>query len=176
MNDKKIMNKEIKKAIKKQQRKQKPSKIKELKSWYKNKYYKIWRVILFPIYLCLLAHHKIKEYRYNKEIWDEERVNKILNYYIPRTADWNEEDKSFYFFDNGYGWNLSHAKKHLKFKDRHFWKHYTVGWGGEIRRYLVENFELEGFTKENLGGISSWDDTKIVFKMIETKEGKNDNS
>ena len=32
----------------------------------------------------------------------EERAKEILNYYIPNFADWNADDKCFYFFDNGY--------------------------------------------------------------------------
>ena len=32
--------------------------------------------------------------------WNEERAKTILNYYIPRKAEWDNEDKSFYFFDN----------------------------------------------------------------------------
>lgn len=59
------------------------------------------------------------------------------------------------------------AKKYLKRKDRRFWNVHR-GWaGGEIRSYLIKEFELEGFEKE----VGNCDDgrTEIPFKMIEER-------
>lgn len=149
------MNKEIVKAMK---GKKEPSKIRK---WWSKNDYKVWRVILFPIWLGVMINQKIEIYLDSRNKWSEERANKILQYYIPRRAEWCAEEKEFYFFDNGFGWGT--AKKYLKRKDRRFWKLHKGFCGGKIREYLKKSFELEGFTKEVIDGDSDW--TEITFKL-----------
>lgn len=149
------MNKEIVKAMK---GKKKPSKIR--KWWNKNRC-KVWRIILFPVWIGLKLNRKIENYLNSHNKWNKERANEILQYYIPRRAEWDEENKEFYFFDNGYGWRM--AKKYLKRRDRRFWKLHEGFCGGEIRNYLINEFELEGFTKEVGNCSDSW--TEIIFKL-----------
>ena len=155
-----MMNKEVVKAMNK-----KENRFNAIKKWWNKNGYKVMRVVLFPVWFGLKAKEKITSYLNSREEWSEERVKEILNYYIPRLADWNEEDKSFYFFDNGYGWSIGLAKKYLKRKDRRFWNIYN-GWsGGKIRSYLIDEFELEGFKKEVGNCSDGW--TEIAFRMIE---------
>ena len=155
-----MMNKEVIKAMNK-----KENRFNAIKKWWDKNGYKVMRVVLFPIWLGIKAKEKITSYLNSREEWSEERVKEILNYYIPRLADWDEEDKCFYFFDNGYGWSIGLAKKYLKRKDRRFWNIYN-GWsGGKIRSYLIDEFELEGFEKEIGNCSEGW--TEIAFRMIE---------
>ena len=147
------MNKEIIKAM------QGKKEHKARKWWHKNGY-KIWRVILFPLWLGELLKNKINKHLNSKETWNEEHANEILNYYIPRCSEWDEKKQCFYFFDNGLGWSLTCAKKFLKRKDRRFWKVNCGWWGGKMREYLVEKFQLEGFTKEAYD-CSDW--TEVTF-------------
>lgn len=156
------MNKEITKAMNRKEKKRT-----FIKWWNKNGY-KVMRIVLFPVWIGAIGLEKIEEKLDAKTEWDETRVKKILDYYVPRYASWNEEDKTFYFFDNGYGWDFCRAKKLLKRKDRRFWKVHKSWVGGPIRRYLINEFELEGFKKEVLDTDNGW--TEINFKMIE-KEG-----
>ena len=151
------MNKEIEKAMK---GKKEPSKFRK---WWRKNDYKVWRVVLFPIWIGSIAKDKIEKYLNSRNKWNEERANEILQYYIPRRADWCANEKEFYFFDNGYGWSMNFAKKHLKRKDRRFWKVNSGAWGYKIREYLIKNFELEGFTKEVINVDSDW--TEIIFKL-----------
>ena len=154
------MNTEIIKAMNK-----KETKRDKFRKWWSKNGYKVMRVILFPIWCGIKAKEKATSYLNSREEWSEERAKEILNYYIPRKAEWDAEDKCFYFFDNGYGWSMNIAKRHLKRKDRRFWNIYT-GWsGGKIRTYLIEKFELEGFEKEVDDCYDSR--TDISFKMIE---------
>lgn len=154
------MNKEVIKAMNK-----KETKIDKIRKWWNKNGYKVMRIILFPIWWCIKAKEKITSHLNSKCEWSEERANEILSYYIPRKADWDAEDKCFYFFDNGYGWSMCYAKKYLKRKDRRFWKVHS-GWaGGKIRSYLIDEFELEGFRKEVGDCYDSR--TDISFKMIE---------
>lgn len=135
------------------------------REWWGKNGYQILRVILFPFWIYSLLLEKINAWLNNKESWNEERAAEILSYYIPRNAEWDAKDKSFYFFDNGMGWSLASAKRYLRRKDRRFWKVNSGWYGGEIRSFLMNKFELEGFTKE-LGDCSEgW--TEISFTLNE---------
>lgn len=153
------MNKEIEKAM----NRKKPEESKFKKWWNKNDY-KVWRAILFPVWLIILAKGKIVTYLDKRNPWDEKRANEILSYYLPRVMDWENEDQAFFFFDNGYGWGMKERQKKLKFKDRRFWRKYCGFFGGRIRDYLIKNFELEGFTKEVGDCSESWTELKFVMK------------
>lgn len=151
------MNKEILKAIEDKQKKH------PFRDWQNsNDSLKARRIIFFPIWIYIVISNKIEQWNYDRTEWDEKRADEILSYYIPRESDWNPENKTFYFFDNGRGWNLSLAKRNLKRKDYRFWKKFNGFFGGEIREYLVKSFELEGFEKEVLDN-SDW--TEIYFKQ-----------
>lgn len=153
------MNAEIKKAIAEKKKKH------PVRKWWKKHGYKVMRVVLFPIWLSIILQAKITDWLNSRQKWDDERADQILSYYIPRSAGWNEEEKTFYFFDNGMGWNIGHAKKFLKRKDRRFWYNHCGFGGYRIRQYLIDHFELEGFKKEVLNTSDGW--TDITFKFIE---------
>lgn len=147
------MNKEVVKAMQKKDNKSK------IWIWWRKNNYKVLRVILFPVWFALLFNDWI-----NKRVeWDETRANEILNYYIPRASKWDEEEKCFYFFDNGLGWNFSLAKQYLKRRDYRFWKK----WRFRIQQFLRGKFELEGFIKKDN---SYWhDETDITFYLDKEK-------
>lgn len=149
------MNKEIEKAM---NRKREPSK---LRKWWRKNDYKVWRVILFPIWIGTIIGKKIENYLNSRNKWSEERADEILQYYIPRRAEWCAEEKAFCFFDNGFGWGT--AKKYLKRRDRRFWNNNIGFCGWRLREYLINEFELEGFTKEVGNCSDSW--TEIIFKL-----------
>ena len=151
------MNAEVIKAMNKKE--PKTSKIREW--WHKNDY-KVYRIIFFPIWIATLLSPKFTKWLNSRQRWSNERANEILNYYVPRFAKWHAEEQEFYFFDNGYGWSYSYAKRYLKLKDRRFWKVHNGWCGGDIRDYLIKNFELEGFTKEVGDCSEGW--TEIAFK------------
>lgn len=151
------MNKEVIKVIN-----GKETKLSRLRKWWNRNGYKVMRIVLFPIWIAVLSSEKIKRWLNSKQEWSDERADRVLNYYIPRVAEWSEEDKSFYFFDNGLGWSYS---KRIKLKDRRWWVCYSSLWGGEVRKYLINNFELDGFKKE-IGDIYDGR-TEIAFRLIE---------
>ena len=153
------MNKEVIKAINRSNRSNKERKIDNIRRWWYKNSYKIARVILFPIWFGICAKEKINEYLNSKEEWNEERANEILNYYAPRVMKWDAIENEFYYFDNGLGWNIQLAKKHLKRKDYRFWSIYSH----RIRKYFENNFELKDFTKEIIPSYDSR--TEIIFKM-----------
>ena len=84
------MNKEVIKAINK-----KENRANAIKKWWNKNGYKVMRVVLFPVWWGIQAKEKITLYLNSREEWSEERVKEILNYYIPRNSDWDEDDKCF---------------------------------------------------------------------------------
>lgn len=153
------MNAEVIKAMNKTEKQEN-----KIRKWWKANGYKVWRVILFPYVLGHFAKEKIEKYLNSRNKWNEERAKEIFDYYIPRRAHWNDEDKSFYFFDNGYGWSICSAKRYLKRKDRRFWDNYNGFWGSKLRTYLIEKFELEGFTKIVGNCNEGWTEVEFVLK------------
>lgn len=151
------MNKEIIKAMNRKEKKQ------TFRKWWRKNEHIVARIVFFPIWSVMIISQKIETILDKHNEWNEERANEILNYYIPRRANWVEDEQEFYFFDNGFGWSIHSAKKYLKRKDRRFWKIHSGAWGYRIREYLIKNFELDGFTKEVLDTNDSW--TEISFKM-----------
>ena len=154
------MNAEIIKAMNK-----KETKIDTFKKWWRKNGYKIMRVTSFPIWWSIKAKEKIEAYLNSKCKWSDERANKILSYYIPRTSKWYKDDKYFYFVDNGMGWGATYNKKFIKFRDRRWWNCNRSFCGGKIRIYLIEQFEMEGFRKEVQDAYDPW--TEISFYLIE---------
>ena len=151
------MNKEV---IKVMQGKKQESNARE---WWRKNGYKVWRVVLFPIWALALLKDKYNAWQSKRQTWSKERAAEILNYYIPRASKWDPNTKTFYFFDNGLGWYLRLAKRYLKWRDRTFWKVNAGSGGYMIRNYLIETFELEGFTKELGDCWQGW--TEIFFTL-----------
>lgn len=147
------MNKEILKAIEDKQKKH------LFREWWGRNGYKVMRVILFPIWIYVEISDRIKAWNYERTTWDEKRADEILQHYIPKRSDWLPEEKAFWFFDNGYGWEIWSAKRFLKRKDHLFWRKFH--W--EIEKYLINKFELEGFEKEDLNPHGT--DTEIIFRQ-----------
>lgn len=153
------MNAEIIKAMNKKEKKS------ALHKWWRKNGHKIIRVVFFPIWWGIKAKEKIETWLNSRNTWSEERANEILSYYIPRKARWNAENKSFYFADNGTGWGMKCHQRKIKLRDRRWWNCNRGFWGGKIRTYLIEKFELEGFEKIVGDTYDYW--TEITFKMIE---------
>lgn len=151
------MNNEIIKAMNR-----KPKNNTFRKWWNKNDY-KVYRVVFFPVWIACLLAQKIRKTLDARQVWSEERAKEVLDYYVPRRAEWSETDKTFYFFDNGFGWSMGYAKKYLKRKDRRWWNNHR-GWvGGKIRDYLINEYKIAGFDKQVGNCDSGW--TEIAFVM-----------
>lgn len=151
-------NKEIIKAMNKKEKKH------DFRKWWNNNGYKVMRVILFPVWIFTIIYKKANSWLDSRQQWNEEKAKEIFNYYIPRRSDWGDVSKSFYFFDNGMGWSICSAKKYLKRKDRRFWDVHNGFCGGKLRNYLIEEFELEGFTKAVGECSDGWTEIEFVLK------------
>lgn len=137
------MNTEVVKAMNKTKKKH------TFRKWWNKNGYKVLRVVFFPIYFGSVIKEKTENYLNDRQKWSEERVKEILNYYIPRSAKWNNEDKSFYFFDNGYGWYIGFAKKYLKKKTADGGKITRVGVAVKFVSILLMNLNLKDLQKRS---------------------------
>ena len=149
------MNKENTKAMNRKEKK-----INKVSKWWNKNGYKVMRVIFFPIWIYGVIQEKITKWLNDRQKWNEQRANEILSYYVPKRSEWDEEEKTFYFFDNGFGWGRL-ANKYLKRKDRRFFKVNNT----KLRRYLIDDFELEGFEKKWGDCSEGW--TELEFELIE---------
>lgn len=145
------MNKEIEKMIIRSKNENKNT---ILKWWRKNRY-KVLRVKLSLITFITFIKEKYDNIVRNRNRWNEIKADRILQYFIPRKGKWYSEDNSLYFFDNGLGWET----KYVKFKDRAFWEINNR----EIRKYLINKFEIEGFIKEVGECSNGW--TELTFYL-----------
>ena len=153
------MNTEVMKAMNK-----KENKMDAIRKWWNKNGYKVLRVVLFPLWAYERISTKVNNYFWEKQEWSNERAHEILSYYIPRKSEWDTEDKCFYFADNGMGWSMKSHQKKIKLKDLRWWRKYASGWGGRVRTYLINECELEGFTKEGGDTYDGW--TEITFRLI----------
>lgn len=154
-----MMNAEVIKAMNKKEKKEN-----KIRKWWKANDYKVWRVILFPFTIWYYANKAINKKLNARNKWSDRRAKEIFDYYVPRRANWDNEDKCFYFFDNGIGWGHSYAKHYLKRKDYRFWNNNNGFCGGKLRTYLIEEFELEGFTKILRNCNDGWTEIRFVLK------------
>ena len=143
----------------------KETKIDTIRKWWNKNSYKVMRIILFPIWLGIKAKEKIEAHLNSRCEWSDERAQEILNYYVPHKANWDAENKSFYFVDNGTGWGMKCNQRKLKLRYRRWWNCNRGFCGGKIRTYLIEKFEMEGFEKIVDDTDDQW--TEITFKLIE---------
>lgn len=134
------------------------------KWWSKNGHI-VMKIAFFPIWGCICARRKISVWLDSRQVWNEKKANRILNYYIPRVSQWVAKDKALYFQDRGDGWSNHYILECIKRRHRRFWKCNIVQFGGNIRKYLIDKFELEGFEKKVLDCRGSM--AKICFKLIE---------
>lgn len=147
------MNKEVMKAM------NKGNKESVVCETFKKVAYGTLRVVTLPLYGVSLVRNKVDNWNYNRLLWNDKKAEEILNYYIPRVAEWDKEEKAFYMFDNGMGWR----EKNIKLKDRKWWKKFARPFGGKVRKYLINDFELEGFSKEVRDCSNGW--TEVVFVL-----------
>ena len=149
------MNKEVLKKIKDSKKKH------SIRKWWKKNSYIVWRILLFPLWLTGIIVEKVNKKLNDSIEWDEERATKILNYYVPKHSSWSEDDKTLYYFTNGYGWYRG-----IKRKDRRFWNKHRR----KIEDFLINEFEIEGF--EKIKGCCEYPWIELDFEMIEQKGDK----
>lgn len=122
-----------------------------IRTWWRKNDYKVWRVILFPLYFLELARQKLEKIQYNKMEWREEEAKRIFDKYLPRRVKSDmDEDGSFlvceYAGDFHPGVDILWGfDTHMTKKDKnYFWKFYN-----NFKKYLLskDGYQIEGYKK-----------------------------
>ena len=108
--------------------------------WWDKNGYKVMRIILFPIWIVVWLKEKYNNKKIKNCKWSEKRAKEFCDKYLPIFC--SKTDEGFYFYNNGYGF----SSKRLKHKDRLFASCYKY----KILDYIVKNYAIDGYMKENL--------------------------
>ena len=126
------------------------------KKWYiiytKKYSYYIWAAPLIPIFEL---KDIIKQNRYNKRVWDEEKAKKVLDHTLPYFLNYND-DEDAYFFNKDWGCESAIAKKsplHLR--------KWANKFSFDIIHYLVNSYQKDGYVKTIE---EDWFDIWVKFK------------
>lgn len=108
--------------------------------WWGRNGYKVWRVVLFPVWAVIWSKNKIEEKRYNALKWDDERATTILDKTLPSLLDKDEDGTLWYFSDwRPYFYNRRgiHGKN----------KRFAYKYNATICEFLFEKYQIEGYEK-----------------------------
>ena len=147
------MKNKIEKQVAKKQRKEKS----KLRKWWRNNDYKVWRVLLFWIWVPMLVlgkreHRKFKTMRYSEEA-TQKYLDKVLPYLV---SHWREESNCFLFTDAGdfggiqFRALMSLPRRYRK-QERYFIKFYQ-----EVKAFIVRTYQVDGYDKFKILTYSDW--------------------
>lgn len=136
-------------------------------SWYRRNEYKIWRVVLFPIYLSLLAREKWRNYRRKHCTENAEKTKKYLDIAFPKLISQCAEDPYCFLV------NLNYLDDYGDFSKLDFYKSYYVGkhisnyfsqdiFCGKMDEILLD-YEISGYTKVVLDNWIKWRHAEKAF-------------
>ena len=153
------MNK-IEKQVAKQQRRENS----KLRKWWRNNDYKVWRALLFWIWVPMLLlakrdHRKYKTMQYSNET-TKKYLDKVLPYLV---SHWREESNCFLFTTasdmGGIDFRaLMSLRRRYRKQERYFIKFYE-----EVKAYIVRTYEIDGYEKFPILTYSDWQAAKEKF-------------
>lgn len=153
------MNK-IEKQVAKQQRRDNN----KLRKWWSRNSYKVWRVLLFWIWIPIMLLDKKNIKQYDEMRYREETTKKYLDKVLPYLVSYWDEDPSCFLFttasDMG-GINfraLMSLHRRYRKQERYFIKFYE-----EVQAYIVRTYEIDGYAKFPIMTYDDWQIAKVKF-------------
>ena len=132
--------------------------------WWRYNSYKVWRVLLFWIWIPLLLLDIIDDKKYKAIKYNDETTKKYLDDVLPYLVSRCEEDPNCFLFttasDMGgiYLNSLMNLKSKYRKQERYFIKFYE-----EVRTYIVRTYEVDGYEKFPILTYSDWQTAKEKF-------------
>ena len=154
------MKNKIEKQIAKKQRRENS----KLRKWWRNNDYKVWRVLMFWLWIPIVLLYKIKDRQYKAMQYSEETTKKYLDKVLPYLVSYWEEDSSRFLVTTAYdmgGINfkaLMNLPRRYKKQERYFVKFYQ-----EVKAYIVRTYEIEGYEKFPIMTSADWYAAKEKF-------------
>jgi hypothetical protein len=106
--------------------------------YYRWKEYSFRYRILFPLALIDYAWKCLNKFYDSKFTWNTGRAKRVLDRALPHVASWDEEKLWYNMYLGSFNF-----KKWAKLKDKRFCGIYVYN----IREYLKDGYEIEGYTK-----------------------------
>lgn len=97
-------------------------------------------VLALPIAPFFLAWEKFNNWNYKRMEWDEERATKVLDYVLPKTLEWVEEDNAFLYY---LGWSPSIISNNARIIDKKWCRKFDY----DLRSFIEEGYENPNYTK-----------------------------
>lgn len=162
--------------IEKQFQKQEKKKNSSIRKWWNKNSYKIARVVFFYIWIPIFVYEKIKDNRYKNLKYSDDITKKYLDKVMPKLVFHYEEDPNLILFHNTndfggirFYWDLCSNWMTRKFKKetKYFSKFY-----GLVQKYIIEEYQIDGYEKIVLDNWIDWDRAKEKFGWYDTPYNK----
>ncbi len=150
--------------IEKQVNKKKRRENNKLKKWWRKNSYKVWRVLLFWLWLPMLLHEKISKKRYDAMKYSDKSNKKYLDKVLPYlVAYWEDDSNCFLMTEAGdMGGirfkSLGYLPRKYRKQERYFTKFYQ-----EVKAYIVRTYEIDGYEKFPILTSGDWYAAKEKF-------------
>ena len=153
------MNK-IEKQVSRKQRRENN----KLRKWWRSNDYKVWRVLLFWLWLPILLFGIREDKLFKKIQYSDKTTKKYLDKVLPYLVSyWNEESDCFLMssaYDMG-GINfkaLMSLRRRYRKQERYFIKFYE-----EVKAYIVRIYEIVWYEKFPILTYDDWQAAKEKF-------------
>jgi hypothetical protein len=150
--------------IEKQVAKKKRRENNKLRKWWRNNSYKVWRVLLFWIWIPIKLFCDADDKKYKTMQYSDETTKKYLDKVLPYLVSyWGEESDCFLMTDAGdmggisFRAIMSLPSKYSK-QRRYFTKFYQ-----ETKAYIVRMYEVDGYEKFPIMTSADWYAAKEKF-------------
>ena len=110
----------------------------------------LWGLPLIPF---ILLSDYIKDRRYRRLKWSEEKATKMLNRILPKILEWVEEDKAFYFCMD---WGYSNYQYYVPLWERAWVRKFA----SKMREYVQTGYQHPNYIKTE----SNEYETRIKFE------------
>lgn len=154
------MKNKIEKQVAKKQRKESN----KLRKWWSRNDYKVWRVLLFWLWIPIMLFNKKKDKQYETMKYSEERTKKYLDKVLPYLVSYWCDDHSCFLFTTAGDMGdinfkaLMRLPRRYRKQERYFTKFYE-----EVKAYIVRTYEIDGYEKFSILTYSDWQAAKEKF-------------
>jgi hypothetical protein len=150
--------------IEKQVNRKKRRENNKLRKWWRKNDYKVWRILLFWLWLPIKLFDDTDKKRYKAIQYNDEITKKYLDKVLPYLVSyWREESDCFLITSAGDmgGINfkaLMYLPRRYRKQQRYFVKFYE-----EVKTYIVRTFEIDGYKKFPILTSGDWYAAKEKF-------------
>lgn len=136
------------------------------RSWWRKNGYKVCRVVLFPIWICVLCKEKYAKYRSEHFTEDVSKTKRYIDKAIPKLVKHYVEDPScilISFGSFGYYGDFSTEDFKNKFVVGHRIAQYFYDIGYYRRRDMLLDYDIDGYEKMVIDNWIKWDKAVEMF-------------